>query len=565
MNESTLFQGTVVFIIGSVDPKASKFYKTACIISYRNSSIRLQMCNSVELHNSFASNTHMSPIWFLFQVLDILKNGNASFSKFTMDGFTTHCLVGRNFDEAQVQEARELYEKPTVTEHWVLASAKLGKLVPVKPYDPMTNGKIFSNCIFTMSQIDLQDRLKLYAMITLHGGTVQKDLDNKVTHFMSGESQSVAMKVATLTKNKLTIITPDWVLECLRQKKLVSTDGFHPNLLITPNQQTSKITLMPAGVREEKSPSMMRNQIQQNIRPSRPTIQTMQHTPQQINEIIQSQIQQQQMQEKAKRAAAATSSHGSSNQTSQSPITTLGLGSNETPPQSQVISQMPTQKVTQQVLNTPVTIGTNQPNQPVTSQHVTSNQVQINSMTQNNQMNIQRQISLQQMEANARNQKIQMISQQLQQSTQNQQLLAQQQFKQYQNNQMIGNSSQAVSHIGQTQNNPQQPFPSTNQPTNIIQQQQQQQGQTPTVQHSQQFTGQQMKQIITPNQPTNQFMVNQTLPGKTIKTITPQASGNNSGSNYIQIIQQGQQIIQIQHPEGGQMQPKVLQVSLSHF
>lgn len=521
------------------------------------------LINSLQLHSSFASNTHISLIWFLFQVLNILKNGNASFSKFTMDGFTTHCLVGRNFDESQVQEARELYEKPTVTEHWVLASAKLGKLAPVKPYDPITNGKIFSNCIFTMSQIDLQDRLKLYAMITLYGGTVQKDLDNKVTHFMSGESQSVAMKVATLTKNKLTIITPDWVLECLRQKKLVSADSYHPNLLITPNQQTSKITLMPAGVREEKSPSMMRNQLQQNIRPSRPIIQTMQHTPQQINEIIQSQIQQQQMQEKAKRAAAASSSHVSSNQSSQSPIPTLGLGSNEPSPQSQVISQMPTQKVlTQQVLNTPVTISTNQ---PITSQQVTSNQVQINSMTQNNQMNMQRQISLQQMEANARNQKIQMISQQLQQSTQNQQLLAQQQFKQYQNNQMIGNAPQAsvVSHIGQTQSIPQQQFTSTNQPTNI--QQQQQQGQVPAVQHSQQFTGQQMKQIITPNQAQNQqqFMVNQNLPGGTIKTITPQAAGNSSGNNYIQIIQQGQQIIQIQHPEGNQMQPKVLQVSIS--
>lgn len=501
----------------------------------------------------------MSSIWCLFQVLDILKNGKASFSKFTMDGFTTHCLVGRNFDESQVLEARELYEKPTVTEQWVLTSAKLGKMAPVKPYDPITNGKIFSNCIFTMSQIDLQDRLKLYAMITLYGGTVQKDLDNKVTHFMSGESQSVAMKVAIkLTKNKLTIITPDWVLECLRQKKLVNADAFHPNLLMMPNQQTSKIMMMPAGVREEKSPSLMRNQLQQNIRPSRPIMQTMQHTPQQINEIIQSQIQQQQMQEKAKRAAAASSSHGSPSQSSQSPITTLSLGSNEASPQSQVIGQIPTQKVvTQQVLNIPVTIGTNQPNQPITPQQVTSNQVQINSMTQNNQMNMQRQMSLQQMEANARNQKIQMISQQLQQSTQNQQqLLAQQQFKQYQNNQMMGSSPQA-SVVPQPQ------FSSNNQPTNV-QQPQQQQGQATTVQHSQQFTGQQMKQIINPNHIQNQqqFMINQNLPGGTIKAITPQAAGNNSGNNYIQIIQQGQQIIQIQHPEGGQMQQKVLQVSL---
>ena len=96
----------------------------------------------------------------------------------------THVVVGESFDESQVQEARELYEKPTVTEQWVLTSAKLGKLAPVKPYDPISNGKLFSNFIFTMYQVDQQDRLKLFAMITLHGGTVQKELNNKVTHLL---------------------------------------------------------------------------------------------------------------------------------------------------------------------------------------------------------------------------------------------------------------------------------------------------------------------------------------------------------------------------------------------
>lgn len=133
----------------------------------------------------------------------------------------THVVVGESFDESQVTEAFELYEKPTVTEQWVLTSAKLGKLVPVKPYDPIMSNKLFSGCIFTMNQIDAQDRLKLFAMITLHGGAVQKELDNKVTHLLSGGSQSVAIKVATLTKNKPIIITPDFVVECLKYKKLV--------------------------------------------------------------------------------------------------------------------------------------------------------------------------------------------------------------------------------------------------------------------------------------------------------------------------------------------------------
>lgn len=506
----------------------------------------------------------------------------------------THVVVGENFDESQVQEARELYEKPTVTEQWVLNSSKLGKLAPAKPYDPVRSGKLFSNCIFTMYQIDAPDRLKLYAMITLHGGTVQKELDNKVTHLLSGGSQSVALKVAALTKNKLTIITPDWVLECLKQKKLVDSENYHPNLLITSTQQTSKITLMPTGVHQEKS--MVRNQLQQNIRAQRPIIQTMQHTPQQINEIIQSQIQQQQMQEKAKQRAAQASSSNS-----QSPVLASPLEPMQ--PNQIVAPQAQTPKVLhqgqpQQIVTTNAqVISANQANanNGNIQQQPAVNQMNPTAMPQNNQVLMQRQISQQQIE---RSQKIQLISQQLQQSTQNQQqLMAQQQFKQFQSNQMMNNAQQPTNAIPQMVQNSQPQFNQVNQQNAV------QQGQVVTVQHTQQFPGQQMKQIINPGQPqqiinqaqatqqiinqgSNQQIINQgqtqqimtqgqqqiinpgqgqqnqqfsqTASGQTVKTITQQQGGNGSGNNYIQIIKQGQQIIQIQHPEGGQMQQQVL-------
>lgn len=462
-------------------------------------------------------------------------------------------MGSENYDESQVQEARELYEKPTVTEQWVLNSLKLGKLAPVKSYDPIKSGKLFSNCIFTMHQIDAQDRLKLYAMITLHGGAVQKELDNKVTHLLSGGSQSVAIKVAALTKNKLTIITPDWVVECLKQKKLVESDVYHPNLLVTSmHQQTSKITLMPTGTQEK---SVVRSQLQQNVRPARPIIQTMQHTPQQINEIIQSQIQQQQMQEKAKqRAAAATTS------THQTPQPAVNPEPIVQQPLPQVTNQVHTQKQSlQQVINSnaQVVVTANQANANPNNQQATPNQV-----NQTSTVTMQRQISLQQIEANARNQKIQMISQQLQQSTQNQQnqhqLIAQQQFKQFQSNQMVSNQQQQPG-VGQV--NPvavQVGQNVTQQFTQVSQQGNTQQSQTVTVQHAQQFAGQQMKQIINPGQVQNQQFT-QNISGGTVKTIAQQQGGNN-GNNFIQIIQsqQGQQIIQIQHPDGGPMQQKVI-------
>lgn len=518
----------------------------------------------------------------------------------------THVVVGENPEESQVQEARELYEKPTLTEQWVLTSAKLGKLAPVKPYDQITNGKLFSNFIFTMYKIDPQDRLKLYAMITLHGGIVQKELDNKVTHLLSIGAQSVAMKVAALTKNKLTITTPDWVVECLKQKKLVDSDAFHPNLLVTAMQQQSKITLMPAGIQEKTS--LVRNQLQQNVRPSRPIIQSMQHTPQQINEIIQSQIQQE-MQEKAKLAAAASSTTNQSSHSAVAPI--------PQEPQNKVVTQITPQKTApvqqSQNISSQVSISATQGNSN-TNTFIQQNQVPPNQVAPNNQMSMQRQISLQQIEANAKEQKIQMISQQLQQSTQNQQqLMQQQQFKQFQNNQMMVNNQQnnqmnpnVPQQFVQQQNmqgNAQQgPRIAVQQGQGVTLQQQNQglplqQAQGVTLQQNQgitlqqnqgvtlqqgqgvvqhqQFAGQQMKQIINPGQSQNQqqqqqqqFIMNQNAPGGSVKAVGQPGVGSN-GNNFIQIIQQGQnqQIIQIQHPEGGQMQQKVLtqHVSFENF
>lgn len=250
----------------------------------------------------------------------------------------THVLCGKNFDDSHVQEARELYEIPVVNEHWVLNSVRLNKLVPTKPYSPSTIGKLFHGFIFTMTQIEPQDRLKLYAMITFNGGNVQKDLDNKVTHLISGGSQSVALKVAGLTK--MTIVTPDWVIECLKNKKLIDPEMFHPNLLVSPNKPQSKVTLMSGDI---KSPAAIRGQLQQNVRPGRPMVVQMQHTPQQINEIIQSQIQQQQMQEQAKQRAAAAAQAASQSNNQQNPSIMLSQAEsgNSTTTTSILVKQNP--------------------------------------------------------------------------------------------------------------------------------------------------------------------------------------------------------------------------------
>lgn len=35
------------------------------------------------------------------------------------------------------------------------------------------------------------------------------------------------------------IVTPDWILQCIKEKAIVPSDGYHPSLLIDPNHKTS--------------------------------------------------------------------------------------------------------------------------------------------------------------------------------------------------------------------------------------------------------------------------------------------------------------------------------------
>lgn len=241
----------------------------------------------------------------------------------------THVICGQQYDEAHVQEANELYDTPSVTEGWVLASVKIGRLAAVKAYDPLPN-KLFSGLCFTFVGVDQQDKRRLFSMVKFSGGVVQKVFDNKVTHLVcSTASGAVYSKAMNLSK-KLTIVCPDWVVECLKTKNLMDPEPYHPRLLVAPEVAPKILKVLKADTplssiiggfefesskEKEKEMSnplagtnvrmqLMRGQLQQNMRPQGAMnrsiiVQNMQPTPQQINQILQSQIaaQQQKQQE----------------------------------------------------------------------------------------------------------------------------------------------------------------------------------------------------------------------------------------------------------------------------
>lgn len=237
----------------------------------------------------------------------------------------THVICGQQYDEAHVQEANEIYDTPSVTEGWVLASVKIGRLAAVKAYDPLPN-KLFSGLCFTFVGVDQQDRRRLFSMVKFSGGVVQKVFDSKVTHLVCAAALGAAYSRAmTLPKQKVTIVCPDWIVECLKNKNVVDPEPYHPRLLVVPEPKVMKVLKADTPLssiiggfefesskeKEKEAPNplagtnvrmqLMRGQLQQNMRPQGRSIivQNMQPTPQQINQILQSQIaaQQQKQQE----------------------------------------------------------------------------------------------------------------------------------------------------------------------------------------------------------------------------------------------------------------------------
>ncbi|TGZ61965.1 hypothetical protein CRM22_007685 [Opisthorchis felineus] len=135
----------------------------------------------------------------------------------------------------EVGEAEDLYAVPVVTTDWVKLSAEAGQFLAFKPFHPDFK-RFFSGLVFTLTEISAKDRLSIWATSVIHGAKVQHHLDNSVTHVVLGRACGRFYKVCheELRENGPTLVTPDWILDCLDKKQLLSCESYHPDLLKLP-------------------------------------------------------------------------------------------------------------------------------------------------------------------------------------------------------------------------------------------------------------------------------------------------------------------------------------------
>lgn len=140
-------------------------------------------------------------------------------------------MCGGDFDDKELSEATEIFDIPCVTGEWVRASIRLGHLACPKIYHPIPGG-LFQTVVAAIAQLNAIDRKKLYALITFHGGRVERNFTPKTTHLVCGiATGNIYVKAMAMKSDTFSIVTPDWFYECLTAQEIIDPVPYHPRYL----------------------------------------------------------------------------------------------------------------------------------------------------------------------------------------------------------------------------------------------------------------------------------------------------------------------------------------------
>ncbi|KAK4312893.1 hypothetical protein Pmani_015717 [Petrolisthes manimaculis] len=148
----------------------------------------------------------------------------------------THLVTGEEPDDNETGMVKDIYEKPVVTQRWVLLSTKCGKQLPWTAFSPDTT-QLFSGVQACVSQLGIQDTLTVWAMLTYFGGQFSLRLDKSCTHLITGKPEGAKYRCALENEETVTPVTPDWLKDCIDEGSKLDESDYHPRLLRLPKSQ----------------------------------------------------------------------------------------------------------------------------------------------------------------------------------------------------------------------------------------------------------------------------------------------------------------------------------------
>ncbi|CAF1626555.1 unnamed protein product, partial [Adineta ricciae] len=181
---------------------------------------------------------------------------NGAIKLFYLTETTTHVICD-DFDsnKGELEQAIEIYQTPIVNSSWITACLRCNTLLPIDPFrndDRHQSEHIFRSCTFANVNLSIEDQNKIYALVTYYGGQWTSDLDDPNCTYLICASAFVKPNLEDETSSsanvderlqhayeiqseKVHLITPDWILDCLNAGRLLEENDYHPDLLRDPN------------------------------------------------------------------------------------------------------------------------------------------------------------------------------------------------------------------------------------------------------------------------------------------------------------------------------------------
>jgi hypothetical protein len=185
--------------------------------------------------------------------LETIFKQNGAIRSFYLTETTTHVICD-DFDSnrSELEQAIEIYQTPIVNSDWITACVKCNTLLPIDPFQNTEH--LFRSCTFANANLSNEDHNRIYALVTYYGGQWVTNLDDSnCTHIICASALPSTNSEDETTNNhpniderlqtayeiqseKIHLITPDWILDCLNANRLLEETNYHPDLLRDPNE-----------------------------------------------------------------------------------------------------------------------------------------------------------------------------------------------------------------------------------------------------------------------------------------------------------------------------------------
>ncbi|XP_076116786.1 PAX-interacting protein 1-like [Mytilus galloprovincialis] len=185
------------------------------------------------------------------EVLELLNAGGAKQDTYLSE-MVSH-VISDDPSQDEYSEAKELFDLPVVRSSWVYLSIKCKKQLPIPVFSPAD--LLFSGVVACSSQLDAEDTLHVWGMITYNGGKCQQKLDSKCTHLITTATEGAKYEAALKHAEKVNIVTPDWVTDSIKKEAKVDESIYHPRLIVYPEPEPPTPPTPPATPPQEKIPT----------------------------------------------------------------------------------------------------------------------------------------------------------------------------------------------------------------------------------------------------------------------------------------------------------------------